>query len=75
MTDQLANLADTGASTTRIYPATVTAITANTITVDPHDGDTVDEVPWYGQTPLVGDEVVLFLSGGLLLAISAGRPT
>lgn len=75
MTDELAKLGRPSGAVTNVYVATVTAVDGHLITVDPHDGDQVDEVPWYGTTPLIGDELVLLLCNGNLIAISAGRPT
>lgn len=45
------------------------------VTVDPHDGDLVDQVPWIGQSPQVGDQVVMLLSQGQLMVLSTGRPS
>lgn len=75
MADPLAGVGDPVRGVTRALPASVTAVAGHLITVDPHDGALVTQVPWYGTSPLVGDEVVLLLCDGNLLAISAGRPS
>jgi hypothetical protein len=74
MAEELAKIAR-GQTVTRVYVGVVTAVTGHTVTVDPGDGQTVTQVPWYGQSPLVADTVVMLLSEGQLLAISAGRPS
>lgn len=73
MADPLARVGVAGGAVTRVYVGVVSAVASNLVTVDPGDGDIVDQVPWYGQTPLVGDTVVLLLSGSQLLALSMGR--
>ena len=74
MADPLAGVGASGAAVTRVYVAVVTARTGNTCSVDPGDGQVVTGVPWYGQTPVVGDAVVMLLSAGQLLVLSMGRP-
>ena len=75
MIDPLAALGAPPTVGTRVYVSEVVAVDGHLCTVDPHDGDLVDQVPWVGQTPAVGDQVVMLLSQGQLVVLSMGRPT
>ena len=68
-----AALAATATPGVRVYVGAVTAVTGSTCSVDPlDDTGVVTLVPWFGLPPQVGDSVVLILSAGMLLAITAG---
>ena len=66
-TDLLARVNTFPAHYVQVYLVTVTAVdaAAGTCTVDPGDGATVAEVPYYG-TPTVGTATVLLLFDGQL---------